>query len=178
MGTMRRMSDALARALHDWRKTQSLAGCGWRFASVVDGEVLCPCPADAAAILVLLGEGDRFAEERAVGYRQALLAMEDGSLYGPWRDDPSDAGREVRRRRRAQAVNDEVVERLDQPGNRANLDAPTPEPLGERLERMMDRTPRNEARAAQEAIDNEAAAQANYERSWDDAFRNRTEDDE
>lgn len=41
----------LARKLHAWRKTQTLAGCGWEFGSVVAGEVLCPCRTDAAAIL-------------------------------------------------------------------------------------------------------------------------------
>ena len=43
--------DRLARALHDWKKTQTLAGCGWRFGSVVDGEVLCPCRVHAGEIL-------------------------------------------------------------------------------------------------------------------------------
>ncbi len=43
--------DVLARALHDQRQVQSFAGCGWMFGSVVDGEVLCPCPADAADLL-------------------------------------------------------------------------------------------------------------------------------
>jgi hypothetical protein len=38
---------------------------------------------------------------------------------------------------------------------------------------IVDPQPRLDQEAA-----NEAAAQANYERSWDDAFRNRTEDDE
>jgi hypothetical protein len=40
------IEQALAEALHEWRKTQSLAGCGWKFRSDY-----CPCPADAAAIL-------------------------------------------------------------------------------------------------------------------------------
>jgi hypothetical protein len=39
--------DGLARALHDQRAARSLAGCGWVFGSSVDGEPLCPCPADA-----------------------------------------------------------------------------------------------------------------------------------
>ena len=43
--------DALALALHEKRKAESFAGCGWRLGSVVDGEALCPCPADAADIL-------------------------------------------------------------------------------------------------------------------------------
>lgn len=40
------IEQALAEALHEWRKTQSLGGCGWKFRSGY-----CPCPADAAAIL-------------------------------------------------------------------------------------------------------------------------------
>ena len=43
--------DSLAAALHAWRKTQTLAGCGWKFATVIEGKAYCPCPADAAAIL-------------------------------------------------------------------------------------------------------------------------------
>ena len=45
------IEQALAEALHKWRKTQALAGCGWEFGSIIDGEAYCPCPADAAAIL-------------------------------------------------------------------------------------------------------------------------------
>lgn len=70
--------EVLARALHDWRKTQSLAGCGWAFTSVVDGEVLCPCPADAAAILAAVddpfaSEEWRQMEQTAAGYRRSFL---------------------------------------------------------------------------------------------------------
>lgn len=48
------MTDLRAAALHGWRKTQSLVGCGWVFASVIDGLAYCPCPADAAAIIARL----------------------------------------------------------------------------------------------------------------------------
>lgn len=44
-------ASVLAQQLHNWRATQSLAGCGWQFGSEIDGEPLCPCPRDAAAIL-------------------------------------------------------------------------------------------------------------------------------
>jgi hypothetical protein len=44
----------LALALHEWKKTRTLAGCGWTFGSVIDGEVLCPCRVDADAILRLV----------------------------------------------------------------------------------------------------------------------------
>ena len=50
-GMARDIEQALAETLHKWRKTQALAGCGWEFGSIIDGEAYCPCPADAAAIL-------------------------------------------------------------------------------------------------------------------------------
>ena len=56
----------LALALHEQRKTGRLTGCGWRFASVVDGEVLCPCPADAYAL----------------AHRYSALAFEDPDPTG------------------------------------------------------------------------------------------------